>query len=233
MSIEAFLEYGEPDERYELARGVPVKMPSPAVLHQVICFAFAGHLSRAVARFGLPYTVTAIGLQTEDLTVRIPDILVCYQADIEANIAGKNEGLARLGQEVALVVEVVSQNWRDDYRDKRREYAQRGVPEYLIIDPYRERIIVNHAPDTAQGRYQREVAYGKGEALRLASIPGLTLSVDRVLAGETLEDALAKDVQQLQTEQARAEAERQVRQLLEEELNRLRAQLGRGGDTSP
>ena len=33
-----------------------------------------------------------------------------------------------------LVIEVVSTNWRDDYRIKLNEYETLGVPEYWIID---------------------------------------------------------------------------------------------------
>jgi Uma2 family endonuclease len=33
-----------------------------------------------------------------------------------------------------LVIEVVSTNWRDDYRIKLNEYETLGIPEYWIID---------------------------------------------------------------------------------------------------
>ena len=50
--------------------------------------------------------------------------------------------------EPALVVEIVSNSERDkrsrerDHQDKRLEYAQRGVPEYWIIDPIAKVVIV-------------------------------------------------------------------------------------------
>ena len=33
-----------------------------------------------------------------------------------------------------LVIEVVSTNWRDDYRLKLNEYETLGIPEYWIVD---------------------------------------------------------------------------------------------------
>jgi Uma2 family endonuclease len=48
----------------------------------------------------------------------------------------------------ALVVEVVSPgepgtpNYDRDYVDKPKEYADRGIPEYWIIDPERQVILV-------------------------------------------------------------------------------------------
>ena len=57
--------------------------------------------------------------------------------------------LLRLGMPVPdLVVEVVSSSDTDpksrqrDYVEKRQEYAERGVPEYWIIDPVAEGVCV-------------------------------------------------------------------------------------------
>ncbi len=50
---------------------------------------------------------------------------------------------------IALVVEVVSpgepgdqSNYDRDYVEKRREYAERGIPEYWLIDPERQVVLV-------------------------------------------------------------------------------------------
>lgn len=51
----------------------------------------------------------------------------------------------RHGEGADLVVEVVSDDAASrsrDYDDKRREYAEAGIPEYWIVDPVEQRILV-------------------------------------------------------------------------------------------
>jgi len=39
-----------------------------------------------------------------------------------------------VGHHIAMVVEVVSTNWRDDYHKKLADYEEMGIPEYWIVD---------------------------------------------------------------------------------------------------
>ncbi len=137
---------------------------------------------------------------------------------------GGSGSLIRLGALVALVAEVTSQNWRDDYGKKLKEYARRGVEAGVIVDAERRRIAAYRRPDVVEGRYFEEVAYGAGEAAGLETLGGCALPADAVLAGEFAEDLTQADLERLRAEQAaearareaeaRAEAERQAQQAL-------------------
>lgn len=50
-----------------------------------------------------------------------------------------------------LVVEVASENWREDYIRKRAEYALIDIPEYWIVDPKKERVWVLSNPESEDG----------------------------------------------------------------------------------
>lgn len=79
-----------------------------------------------------------------------------------------------------LVMEVVSpENRQHDLETKRRDYAQAGIPEYWIVDPQEERILVLAL---AGHGYQLHGAFGRGEMATSPSLPGFTVSVDAVFA---------------------------------------------------
>jgi Uma2 family endonuclease len=91
-----------------------------------------------------------------------------------------------------LVVEVVSpgdedsENYIRDYQDKRDQYADRGIPEYWLIDPQRSWVMVGLL---VAGRYQfttfrgeQPLTSGRSESIVSQALPTLDLTVARVLA---------------------------------------------------
>jgi Uma2 family endonuclease len=81
------------------------------------------------------------------------------------------------------VIEVVSpgdeesKNYTRDYEDKANEYADRQIPEYWIIDPVREVVLVL----TLKGkRYQRKSFRGQ-MAIVSPTFPNLNLTAEQVL----------------------------------------------------
>lgn len=63
-----------------------------------------------------------------------PDLAVIPQAEVAKNLSAYPPDL------VELVIEVVSpSSVRNDYEVKDRAYARRGIPHYLIFDPYKAR----------------------------------------------------------------------------------------------
>ena len=77
-----------------------------------------------------------------------------------------------------LVVEVVSQDYRrHDLETKQREYAQAGIPEYWIIDPGDERIIVLAIEAE---RYAVHGEFERGTVARSVLLPGFEMVVDEV-----------------------------------------------------
>jgi Uma2 family endonuclease len=82
-----------------------------------------------------------------------------------------------------LVVEIVSpgdedsENYIRDYQDKRDQYADRGIPEYWLIDPQRSWVMVGLL---VAGRYQFTTFRGS-QAIVSQALPTLDFTVTSVL----------------------------------------------------
>lgn len=75
-------------------------------------------------------------------------------------------------------MEVISPDDPDrDLVTKRREYAQAGIPEYWIVDPRTETILVLHLA----GASYRERRFGRGEQAISATFPALVVDVSATL----------------------------------------------------
>ncbi|MCS7080549.1 MAG: Uma2 family endonuclease [Chloracidobacterium sp.] len=206
MTFEEFLDYGEPDVRYELIEGVPVEMPQPNKAHQLIVLALAAYLTRAISEKRLPYVVTLLGVQIDEYMALIPDLVVCRREDAALGADEEEAGVLRVGVSVVLVVEVASENWRDDYGKKREAYARRGVEVYVVVDRRRRCIVGYGQPDVATGRYLEERTYIEGEVVELEALGGCRLPVSEVLAGVFAEDLQRAELERLLAEQAAKEA---------------------------
>ncbi|MCJ0874130.1 Uma2 family endonuclease [Streptomyces sp. AP-93] len=78
-----------------------------------------------------------------------PDLAVIPEAEADRNLIAYPPDL------IELVIEVVSpSSVRNDYEVKDRAYARRGIPHYLIFDPYKAQCTTlwNPGPDGYQGR---------------------------------------------------------------------------------
>ena len=80
-----------------------------------------------------------------------------------------------------LVVEVVSpgqENHRRDYREKRNQYEWRGIPEYWIVDPEQQQVVVLFL---TQNGYQ-ETLYTADFVVKSPSFPDFSLTAEAMLA---------------------------------------------------
>ncbi|MBZ9597391.1 MULTISPECIES: Uma2 family endonuclease [Streptomyces] len=78
-----------------------------------------------------------------------PDLAVIPDAERRKNLSAYSPDL------IELAVEVVSpSSIRNDYEVKDRAYARRGIPHYLIFDPYKAHCVTlwNPGPDGYRGR---------------------------------------------------------------------------------
>lgn len=89
-----------------------------------------------------------IAVTSDFASTRLPDLIVHSEASATA-IEGRSEACLRLDDPIPLlVVEVVSSSDTDrvsktrDYVLKRNEYEKRGIPEYWIVDPIAQVVIV-------------------------------------------------------------------------------------------
>ncbi|MEO0771514.1 MAG: Uma2 family endonuclease, partial [Cyanobacteria bacterium J06649_4] len=124
----------------------------------------------------------AIQVHSAIASARIPDLVIHSEASAAAIFAdGK---LLRLEHPVpTLVVETVSSSDKDnasrerDYRFKRAEYAQRGIPEYWIVDPTAQCVLIL----TLTGKEYSERRYTSKQKLISPSFPTATLTAQQVL----------------------------------------------------
>ncbi|QUV81002.1 Uma2 family endonuclease [Chloracidobacterium sp. D] len=233
MSFEEYLRFDDgTDTRYELVRGVLVPMPTATAAHELLISFLAAMMMRFIAAHDLPYVVRVnAGVQTEEDTSRLPDIAVYDRHDWERLLKQGGPAVLRLGEPMRLVVEVTSENWKDDYYDKRAEYEQRRIPEYWIVDGRRKQVVALYLAEDAT-TYQEQVLK-PGDVLASRVLAGLTLPVETILAPPMPEDILREELQRLSQAareaalaQERIEAERQRAEAEHQraELERQRAE---------
>ena len=171
-------------ERVELIRGKIFKMsPAPNVRHQrisrIISLNIGAYLSeKPCEMFTAPFDVR-LPLPPKKIkgdkidTVVQPDIVViCDPAKLdERGCIGAPD----------IVVEILSPgNTRREMKDKLGLYQNAGVPEYWVVDPEHEFIIV-YTPNEA-GQYIGSVPYTEGMALQTPILPSFALDINRVFA---------------------------------------------------
>lgn len=183
MTLEEYLHYNDgTDARYELVDGILVKMPTESPLNNTIALFLVSYF----LQLGIPHYCFAtnhqIQVSSDKATARQPDLVVHSEQSAAAIL--KDGKLLRLEQPVPrLVVEVVSSSDTDktsrtrDYVEKRQEYAQRGIPEYWIIDPIAEMVMVL----TLMGEQYQEQTFVGDQLLTSPSFPLLELSAEKVL----------------------------------------------------
>lgn len=220
LTFEEYRYYqGEPDVLYELFRGRLIPMATPTALHTRICDFLVYQLRRYFASVGLSLiATTTTGVRTEVDSSRIPDVVVCRKTLWEQVCARPGSGILDFGEVPTLVIEVTSDNWREDYIRKRAEYALSNIPEYWIVDPHKARIWVLSHPEGEEG-YER-VEFTLGQELQSLQFPELVLSVDTVLSPPVVEDLMREEQaqrQQLeqQVDEERRRADRFAARLLE------------------
>jgi Uma2 family endonuclease len=183
MTLEEYLNYDDgTDTRYELVDGILIDMGAESDVNVVI----ASFLFSIFLQFAPYYCIrrgTEIAVSGSSANTRYPDLVVVSEAGATV-LAGQKRSLIMLDMPAPrLVVEVVSssdtnQQSRDrDYVDKRREYAQREIPEYWIVDPMASVVLVLTLGD----RDYQEQRFTGDEVLISSQLPELTLSAAQVL----------------------------------------------------
>ncbi len=170
------------DERWELIDGFAYDMtPAPSTDHQSISFAlglqFGTFLKGKSCRaFSAPFDVRLPNPSEDDMTatnVVQPDLTVVCDRE-------KLDKRGCLGAPT-LVVEIISLHTAvKDLREKLHLYEQAGVPEYWVIFP-NEQILMVYTRD-AQGRYGAPAVYTRTEQAPVGVLPELTISLAEVFA---------------------------------------------------
>lgn len=144
-SLEDYLNYDDDtDRRYELVNGELTELPAESDLNvQIAGFLFV-MLSQVIPYY-LLRRGTEIVVSSRTVTSRYPDLIVLTEALLPL-LEGATRSVVTLDMPApAMVVEVVSPgetNREWDYVEKRSEYAERGIPEYWLIDPQADLVTV-------------------------------------------------------------------------------------------
>jgi hypothetical protein len=106
------------------------------------------------------------------------------------------------------VVEVVSENRREDYVIKRGEYELANVPEYCLVDPKtgKQKIRLFSLIEGEEGYTYTD--FLPGEEMESVVFPNLRLSVNEILDPPLVEGLIKAEqaqLQQLETVEQRAE----------------------------
>lgn len=186
--------YPEQGQRYELHDGLIIEMPKPTGYHSQLTGFLIEELIWAIAQMGK----RGQWLIPRESIVRAangrsgyePDILVLERSGLAQEERWARESVIEGAAAVRLVVEVVSQNWRDDYFKKRADYEELGIQEYWIVDyaalggrtflgnPKIPTLFVHELID---GEYQI-TPFRHQDLIISPTFPELTLTVDRLWA---------------------------------------------------
>lgn len=137
FSFDEFIAWYPEDSscRYELRRGIIVKMPKPRGKHSEIAGFVIKVLNNAIDSISAPYFIPReCILKPDDTTGYEPDVAVVDRRNLGQERRWESASVLEQGASVKLVIEVVSTNWRDDYALKLSDYERMGIREYWLID---------------------------------------------------------------------------------------------------
>lgn len=153
----------------EYANGYVEVLPMPSLRHQQLVFLLQRILWEFVSTHGLGEVLAApLPVKLWSKKFREPDVIFVAAANVP-------DATATYLRNVDLVIEVVSPDDPDrDYKKKRKEYAQAGIPEYWIVDPLKNLITVLVLQD---GQYQVHGEFNPGQVASSVHLAGFTMPV--------------------------------------------------------
>lgn len=138
VTFEEFIQWYPENSpvRYELHNGAIIEMTPPVGKHEEIKGFLTVEIAVEFKRLKLPYFIPnqAIVKPPEGESGYLPDVLILNRHSLASEPLWTKSSTVTQGISIALVIEVVSQNWRDDYYKKLADYEEMGIPEYWIAD---------------------------------------------------------------------------------------------------
>jgi Uma2 family endonuclease len=183
--FEAYLADSEEmalDGRYELIAGELIELPPESRLNSTIAIRILLGLMATGISVELLHPgkceVQVPVLRPQDAANRYPDLVVLREEHLE--LTQRRLTITLDMPPPRLVVEVVSPGSRNhncDYIDKRAQYAAIGVPEYWLVDPMAQTVLVLAL---AGDQYRQVGTFSQGEAIVSTEFPDLTLIVEQI-----------------------------------------------------
>mgnify|MGYP001790997118 FL=1 len=136
LTFAEFIQVKPDEGLWELHDGVVVEIAQPKGKHETVISRLNGDLTLEFKRLGLPYGIPTSALVKSAFTHSAyrPDLLILNETNLINEPFWEEESTVTFKESIALVVEVVSTNWRDDYYKKYGEYSAIGISEYWIAD---------------------------------------------------------------------------------------------------
>lgn len=201
VTFEEFIQwYPENSQvRYELHNGVIIEMMPPVGKHEEIKGFLTTKLVIEYSQLNLPYFIPnqAIVKPPEGESGYLPDVLILNRPCLASESLWKKSSTVTQGSSIPLVIEIVSQNWRDDYYKKLADYEEMGIPEYWIVDyaalGARKFIGDPKLPtlslyELVDGEYQVS-QFRANDCIISPTFPDLKMTANQVFqAGEVIED---------------------------------------------
>ncbi|MBW4692400.1 MAG: Uma2 family endonuclease [Lyngbya sp. HA4199-MV5] len=195
LTFEAFLNWDDGSGRsFELVNGVAMPLSEPTAKHEDVVDGLCRLLIDHCQSLNLPYVprqskqVRLNPAPGENESSRKADIVVFAKEEWDRMRQSSASAAAYIPP--PLVIEVVSTNWRDDYRIKLNEYETLGVEEYWIVDyaglggvqyigsPKQPTITINHL---IEGEYQAQRYQGE-TPITSPTFPQLELAIAQIIA---------------------------------------------------
>ena len=169
----------DPDRHWELWDGLPVEKPPMSMKHDDSAAYLAHMLMSQLDRAEFRVHVNSAKTRYTPRNYFVPDVVVIPAALILPFLSDPHSFNA-YDQPLPLVVEVWSPSTGDyDMAAKLPHYRQRGDLEIGYLNPYERTLTVwRRLPD---GSYS-ETLY-TGGSVSIASLPGVTIDLDALLAG--------------------------------------------------
>jgi len=137
VTFEEFIDWYPNNGRpYELHNGVIIEMPPPSGDHEKVVGLIARKLTVEFDRLNLPYTIPKTAFVKPDgaNSAYSPYVLLLNLDNLNNEPFWKQASTVTQAKSIQVVVEVVSNNWRDDYYKKLADYEEMGIGEYWIVD---------------------------------------------------------------------------------------------------
>lgn len=191
-TVEAYLDSDEQlDGRYEYADGELAPLMVESGLNDAIAnFLFLYLVTKGFFPFRLvrihSCEIQVEKFHTNDKQTRLPDLVILRPEHIPLTQRRLSIRLSMSAPQ--MIAEVVSPypnenhpNYQEDYIRRPYQYAMRGIPEYWIIDPQRQVVIVQSS--LGAGGYAKSEEFQGNDWVKsnLAQLEGLQLSVQEIL----------------------------------------------------
>jgi Uma2 family endonuclease len=194
LTFEEFLNWDDGSGRlFELVNGVAMPFSEPTAKHEDVVDGLCRLLIDHCQSLTLPYVprqskqVRLNTVPSENESSRKADIVVFAKEEWERMRQSSTSAAGYIPP--PLVIEVVSTNWRDDYRIKLNEYETLGILEYWIVDyaglggvqyigsPKQPTVTINRL---IEGEYQAQRYQGRATIIS-PTFPHLQLTIAQII----------------------------------------------------